>query len=81
MDTIVTMWCYNEEERFELVNLYILHILWRKYCNREIGSYRDGRLPFFKYESSVQMDWTRHGISLILKKLDQKLQSQFTSSS
>ena len=69
----VTMGSNDGAEVCELVGLYILSILSRKYKKSDIGLYRDDGLAIFKSMSGPKMERIKKDIIATFKKLNLKI--------
>ena len=69
----VTMGSNDGAEVCELVGLYILSILSRKYQKSDIGLYRDDGLAIFKSMSGPRMERIKKDIIATFKKLNLKI--------
>ena len=74
----VPMGNFNGAEVCELVGLYILNDLCKKYGKKEIGQYSDGKIAIIRNIWGQEADTVRKDIASTFKKPASPLQSKLT---
>ena len=70
------MGCFDGAEICELVGLYILNDLWRKFGKDFVGLYRDDGLSLIKGKSGRVIDNARKDLCKLFRQYDLKITSQ-----
>ena len=70
------MGCFDGAEICELVGLYILNDLWRKFGKDFVGLYREDGLALIKGKSGRVIDNARKDLCKLFRQYDLKITSQ-----